>query len=50
MLGKVAGGLLVGFVLYYLISNSYWQGYGNGYRDGHNDCGDLASIKVGGTD
>lgn len=26
MLGKVAGGLLVGFVLYYLISNSYSTG------------------------
>lgn len=47
MLGKVAGGLLVGFVLYHLVKSSYWQGYCSGYKDGYNDYDD---IKVGGTD
>lgn len=47
MLVKVAGGLLVGFTLYYLLDRCYWHGYCNGYRDGHND---LVDIKVGGTD
>jgi len=50
MLGKVAGGLLIGFTLYYLISNSYLRGYGNGYKDGYNDYNDMLEIKVGGTE
>ncbi len=47
MLGKVAGGLLVGFILYFLIKSSYWRGYCCGYKDAFNNYDD---IKVGGTD